>query len=84
MTVCDVLVQVMAELTGESEKDIAEFLEELKSREPNEALYREVSPEEAATLRAALREGSEGPIADLVRETVSAFRSKKRDSQGRP
>lgn len=78
MTVYDVLIQTMVALTGEPETAIAGFIDELKKREPNKILDQEISPEEADTLRAALREGAEGPIAKLVKDSVEAFRLTRR------
>ncbi len=80
MTVCDVLIQTLVEMTGESEKKIADFINEIKKREPNKILDQEISSKDADILRAALREGGEGPIVKLVQETVAAFRSTRRDS----
>ena len=76
----DVLIRTMAELTGEPEKAIADFVAEWKKRSPNKILDQEVSLKEADILRAALREGAEGPISKLVQETVTAFRLTRRDS----
>lgn len=84
MTVCDILIQTMTELTGEPEKAIASFIKDWKKQAPNKILDQEVTPQEADALRASLREGAEGPIANLVQETMSAFRLTKRDSQDTP
>lgn len=81
MTVFDVLVQTMAELTGEPEETMADFLRQWEKREPKQILCQVISPQEAETLRVAFREKAPGPITNLIQETVAAFRSWQRGTR---
>lgn len=79
MTYRDMLIETLAEITGESKETVAGFIGQWEKREPNPVLDKELSHQEAAMERAALRAGAAAPMVKQFQATLESFRSTRRD-----